>query len=284
MSTHELTVLMADPVFDGCMLSDPHVSILSPTTAKSADIARPGTDFFVVAAATELGLVADLVHEANSSHRLRALFVREDIDSAWFIPMLERANVRTLRNMLVHTSSSVPERVLRAWQRGAQDELIGDAAVADDRLFVRSCALERFELGFSQIAALNELPASQRAHFTVDPDGSFLHWECGDVHVGLDMIRYALDPAFRHVVDLRRVSFDTRFGASIKSIRLDKGLRQSDIVGLSEKQISRIEAGIGTPRLNSVRKLAAAHGLDTESYLGLISTHLSVGREGELEG
>lgn len=274
-TTREMAVLMADPGFKGRIPGGRHVSVLSPSTAKSFDLRKPGTDFFVITTATELEPVARYIHEANSIHRLRALFVRTDIDCAWFLPMLERANVRTLRNMLVHSSCSVPERVLRAWQLGAQDQLIADAAVVDDRLFVRDCALERFEIGFRDVPALAKLPEVERARFVVDPDGSYLHWDHNDTHIGLDTIRYALDPGFRSKVDLRRLSFDDRFGGAVRTLRLSRGLRQSDIRGLSAKQVSRIEAGQGFPRLETVRKLAEAHGMDATSFLDEIAAALS---------
>lgn len=273
-SGHGLTVLMADPGFKGTIPRGRGVSVLSLGTATSSDIRRQGAEFFVVAAATELEPVAALVHEANAIHRLRALFVRADIDYTWFLPMLERANLRTLRNMLVHTSFSVPERVLRAWRNGAQDELIADAAVSVDRLFVRSCALERFEVGFADVPALARMPVADRAHFLVDPDGSYLHWDWGDTHIGLDSLRYVLDPDAKRAADLRRLSFDRRFGEAVKSLRVGSGLRQADVEGLSAKQVSRIEAGIGVPRLETVRKLSEAHGMSSAEYLDRVASAL----------
>jgi len=281
-NTRTLTIVMADDGFDGRIPTGQNVVVLSPTTAKAFDIRKPGMDLFVVAAATGLESVAGLVHEANSAHRLRALFARADVDCTWLLPMLERAGVRTLRNMLVHTSAAVPERVLGAWQSCAQDYLIADAAVADDRLFVRSCALERFEVGFRDIPALADMPESERPRFVVDRDGSYLHWDSGDIHVGLDMLRYALDPGFRAKANLRRLSFDRRFGRAVKALRLDKGLRQSDILGLSARQVSRIEAGYGVPRAETIRKLARAHGLDAVTYLDRVAVALSESNAGPL--
>jgi hypothetical protein len=271
LAVKQLTVIVADPAFNGEIPRGPHFSVLAAQTAKLTDVLRPGTSLFVIAAATELGLIAELVREANSNHRLRALFVRADIDISWFLPMLERAKLRTLRNMIVHSSPGLPERVLRAWATGGQDHLIADAAVVDDRLLLRSCTLERYEIGFAEVSALAELPLATRSDFTLDPDGSFLHWAHGDVHIGLETLRYASDPVFRVQSDLRRFAFNRRFGEAVASLRADRGLRRSDIPGVSAREVARIESGNVFPRLETVGRLASAHGLDTTAYLSAVA-------------
>lgn len=274
-ATQELTVIMADPGFQGSVPHGPRTSVLSLGAAGSLDVRRSKANYFVFTSASELEPVAKLVHDANSIHRLRALFVRADVDCTWFLPMFERANLRALRNTLVHTSPAIPQRVMHAWQIGAQDQLIADATVADDRLLVRNCALESFELGFEDLPALARLPMSERQEFTVDPDGSYLHWDSGDTHVGLDMIRSAIEPKYRETSLLQRLAFDRRFGAAVKSTRLDHSLRQSDIPGLSARQVSRIESGSGAPRHDTLRKIAAAHSLSVSAYLDDIAERLA---------
>ena len=91
--------------------------------------------------------IADFVSGVNRQHRLRALFVRQDADPTWLPQLLERARLRTLRNMLVHQDYSVASRVLAAWEHGAQDQLIANATVAQNKLFVMSCALDSLAVG-----------------------------------------------------------------------------------------------------------------------------------------
>jgi hypothetical protein len=271
LAIKQLTVIAADPAFKGEIPRGPRFSVLTAQTAKLTDVLRPGTSLFVIAAATELEPVAGLVREANSIHRLRALFVRADIDISWFLPMLERAKLRTLRNMIVHSSPGLPERVLRAWSTGGQDHLIADAAVVDDRLLLRSCTLERYEIGFGEVSALAGLSPARRSCFTLDPDGSFLHWEQGDIHIGLETLRYASDPTFRAQADLRRFAFDRRFGQAVASLRAARGLRRSDIPGVSAREVARIESGNVFPRLETVGRLASTHGLDITAYLSAVA-------------
>lgn len=275
MAVKRATIVVADREFVGEIPHDSHFTVLISPSGTSADVLRPGMSLFVVAAATELGPVAELVRKANSVHRLRALFVRADVDISWFLPMLENAKLRTLRNMIVYRSSGLPERVLRAWASDAQESLIADAAVVDDRLLLRSCALERFDVGFDELPALAALTPTSRTHFSLDPDGSFLHWEEGDVHIGLDALRYATNPGFRLQTDLRRLAFDRRFGAAVASIRIDRGLKRSGFSGVSSREVARIESGVVSPRLETVGRLASAHGMDLTGYLGAVAEVLS---------
>ena len=61
--------------------------------------------------------------------------------------------------------------------RGAQHQLIGDARVVGDRLIVVvSCAMERIEVGFTDVPALARLPLEERWGFEIADDGSYLHW------------------------------------------------------------------------------------------------------------
>jgi hypothetical protein len=274
-SVRRLTVLMADPEYRGKVPKGPSFSLLSPSSARISDVRKPGMNLFVISAASGLGPVAELVHEANSTHKLRALFVRADVDCAWFLPMLEKAKLRTLRNMIVHSSPGVPERVLHAWEVGAQQGLIADATVAHDRLMVRSCSLDQYQVAFSEIPSLARLAVTSRSQFTIDLDGSFLQWEDGDIHVGLDTIRYAIDPEFKSQTDLRRLSSQARFGRAIAELRSGAGLRQTDIPGVSAKEVSRIESGAVSPRLQTIRRLASAHKTDSASYLNALAGILS---------
>lgn len=194
--------------------------------------------------------------------------------------MLERAKLRTLRNMIVHNTPGLPERVLRAWATGGQDYLIADAAVVDDRLLLRSCTLERYEIGFDEVPALAGLPPASRSGFTLDPDGSFLHWEQGDIHMGRETLRHAVDPGFRTPTDLRRLSFDRRFGEALASLRTEHGLRRAQIPGVSATEVARIESGVVFPRLETVGRLASAHGVDVTAYLGAVAELLSHSGQG----
>ena len=283
-AAHDMTVILADPSFSGRVPRARQVSVLNERAAASFDVRQPHLNLFVLSNATNLGPIARLVREANAVHKLRALFVRADVACNWSVPMLDRAGIRTLRNTLVHDSNAIPERVLRAWAWGAQNDLIADALAFDDKLIVRDCALNSFEVDFELLPVLAKLPPESRSTFTVDPDGSFLHWAVGDVHVSLDEIRYALEPGFRESSDLKRLASQKRFGSAVAQLRKEAGLSQAEITGLSVKQVSRIERGHSAPRLQSLRILADAHSMPIDDYLEAIAVRARSERsEGGIE-
>jgi hypothetical protein len=109
----------------------------------SSQSARKLQHLFVLCSASHLPHVAKFVSEINREHKLQALFVRTDTDPALLPQMLERADLRFVRNMLVHSDWRVPRRVLEAWQHNAQSELIANATVADDRSWPRIWSCDR---------------------------------------------------------------------------------------------------------------------------------------------
>ncbi len=228
--------------------------------------AERGRNIFVLAPASELPDVAEFVSIANRRHQLRALLVRDDVQPSSIPQMFERAGLRMMRNTVVYSDPSVPRRVLSAWTQNAQEELISKASVSKDRLFVLSCALQPYEVAFDSMPSLKRIPVAERGSFVVDEDGSYLHWPGPDIHLDLDAIRAAINPEARARAEAARALHDSRYGAAIAKLRLRMGLKQSEIKGLSERQVRRIEKGERTT-YEALCRLAAAHHMDLEAYL-----------------
>lgn len=259
----EMTVLVHDPSGRVAVPVTEGIRVLHEPHAQTAEHAK---NVFVLVLATELPEVAKFVSVANRRHQLRALFVNEDLDAHWLPFLFERAGLRTLRNTLVHKGSSVPNRVLRAWAHGAQNELIADASIANDRLFATSCAMESFEVLFANIPAMKSVLDSDRGNFEIDEDGSYLHWPGPDIHLDLDSIRVAIDPSARKQAFDSKAFRNLRYGKSIAQLRVEKGLKQSEITGLSERQVRRIERGESSG-YDSLSRMAAAHRMSLDQYL-----------------
>ena len=270
-SAPEMTVLVHTPTSEAAVPEESGIRVVREPRARIAEHAR---NVFVLARATELSDVSEFVSIANRRHQLRALFVRDDVDARWLPQCFERAGLRTLRNTLVHSDLEVPKRVLTAWWHGAQDALIADASVAHVHLFVVSCALDHYHVAFDDVPALKDIPEDERKNFRIDEDGSYLHWPVPDIHIDLDVIRAAIDPEWRAQLLAEKLTHDRRYGAAIAELRLSKGLKQSEIPGLSERQLRRIERGAGTS-YESLRRLAEAHGMKLDVYLEVVAAALA---------
>lgn len=235
---------------------------------------RSGTlprGLFILTSASKLPDVSEVVRESNDKHYLRALFVRNDVDGDMLPQMLDRARLRTLRNMLVHSDQLVPLRVLTAWNAGAQEELIAQATFTPDRrLVVLSCALKRFEVLSSDIPALKKLTGRQLSKFDIDEDGSYIHWPAGDIHLDLSAIRSITDPEWRMKKEVEQLAGFQTMGSAIREIRKEAGLRQEDVGGLSARQLRRIEHG-GRPTSRSLKLLARAHQMGENEYMECVA-------------
>jgi hypothetical protein len=263
-----LTVLKRDPKVPSSMPRGHKIKVVGEP---KPDIAAHWHNLFVLTTATCLGDVAEFVSVANKRNQLRALFVRCDVDPKWLPQMFEQANLRTMRNTIIHSDFQVPWRVLRAWQAGAQGELIADAKVIGDEIFVVSCEPETYRVPFVSVPALKRVPTGERSNFGLADDGSYLHWPARDVHLDLDALLVAIDPERRKRAEKVKHEYGQRYGEAIARLRSERGLRQSDIPGLSEREVRRIESG-GQATVDSLRKLAAAHSMELADYLNELAT------------
>ncbi|MCK5805858.1 MAG: hypothetical protein KAI66_23710 [Lentisphaeria bacterium] len=225
------------------------------------------THVIVMALASELEEVAEFVRKANRRHHLKALLVHADLDERWIAQMLDRADLRTLRNLLVHRSHEQPRRVLDAWKNGSQDDLIADAVALGDRIIVLTCALERIEVPWHTLRALENMKKAWRTHFEIASDGSYIHWPDADVHLDVEALRVAIDPKARQAARLQFQRKGQSFGRAIARLRKEREIRQTDIPGLSARHMRRIEGGEVFPRTSSLEKLAEAHDMALASYL-----------------
>jgi len=244
------------------------VEILTMSDVQSLESAL---NLFVLTSATGLPKVADIVRRANQKHRLRGLFIKEDIDPKWLPQMFDRASLRVMQPTFVYANSELPQRVINAWGMSAQDQLIADATVVGDRLFVLSCAMEKFEIPFSSLPALQQIPLENWRKFIVADDGSYLYWQAEDIHIDLDFLRCATDTEWEQKFKSLKLIDNQILGDTIARIRKLHKLRQADILGLSDRQVSRIEQGEGTPKLNSLKLFAKAHKMEINDYLDAVA-------------
>jgi hypothetical protein len=225
------------------------------------------TNIFVVATAVELPVLADFVKNAHEHKRLRGLLIRQEKYQNWIPQVLHRANLRLLSNLLVHSNNAVVRRVLTAWSYGAQQHLISDAAVIGDRLLVRDCALNQYEIAFDDIRALSRIPIRKRTDFVVAGDGTRISWNEYDLDINLESVKSAIDPAPSRKVSLEH---DKLLGAAIKRLREQHGLRQYEIPGLDERHLRRIESGAQRVTSKCFEQLAQAHGMQIKDYLNTL--------------
>jgi hypothetical protein len=169
-------------------------------------------------------------------------------------------------------------RFIAAWKAGMQDQTIADAYVVGTTLTVVDCTMKRYQLTFADIGLLARIEETERERFEIDEDGSFIYWPSGDVHLNIDMIRDALEPEYRARSLKESATEYKQLGRAIASVRKGRGLRQSDIDGISERHLRRLEQG--SPVSSATMKiLAAGHSMRLKAYLDEIAEAMHVSAE-----
>jgi hypothetical protein len=264
----DIAVVLTDKEIRSALPRGRHIHFFS-SRADKKDV-HSFHDIFVLSTGGELPGVAAFIKRANNRKQLRGLLVRQKAFPFWITQMLDMAGLRCLSNLLVYSDADTAKRVLTAWSYGTQSALIADAAVLGDKLLLRDCALKRYELGFDGLRDLSRIKLKHRADFVISPDGSYLTWPDYDIHIGLESVKSALSPQ-----DSKKESrkYDQAMGATIAKFRTIRGLRQTDIDGISERHLRKIETGKQRATTKSLQLLAQAHNLSLNSYLNKLARY-----------
>lgn len=262
--TPELSVLLFDEKFRNQISSKRHLKIYKSLKTKNLVDHK---NIFIVSKATNLFDLSDFIREANKRNHLKALFIRPDIDKEIIPKIMYSANVRSLRNTLLHQTPEMLRRILSAWEIGAQDHLIADAYLSNDTLYVLSCSLKMYSVLFDELPALKEMNKEFRKEYNLAEDGRFIHWEKNDIHIDIETLEYHTNEQFRRETDLKKIQYYQNFGTNIKKLREASGMYQSEIPGLSTRQVRRIENGETHPTTKSLEKIASALHMSLDDFL-----------------
>lgn len=188
--------------------------------------------------------------------------------------------LRNLRHWHVHSVASrgdeklCVDRCIKAWSRSGLQTAILDAEFYDRELLVVSTSFEKLVIKVDQLAPLAGHSSASLRQFEIDPDGSFVYWPRLDVHLGWESFEHAVDPRKALRAKQQSRNFNRRYGAAIRNMREEAGLRQRDIPGIDSRQVRRIELGQCRATPSALDSLARAHGLGVEDYLNALAERL----------
>jgi hypothetical protein len=148
-----------------------------------------------------------------------------------------------------------------------QTERIFDAWWEDDVLVVLSPRFHRLHAPLKKLVPLKRASREDLDRFEIDEEGAYIYWPSLDVHLGWEQFLQATDEKAYLRARQQSGEFNRRYGAAIRALRERTGLLQTDIKGLTSRQIGRIERGECRATLSALTKLAQAHRTDLTSYL-----------------
>jgi hypothetical protein len=154
-------------------------------------------------------------------------------------------------------------------------ERIVAARIYEQDLVLVSASANRLVIPLKTLATYIGNEESSVRDFVIDEDGAFLHWPHKDVHFGWEQFLHLVDPGAAVASKERSAEFNQRYGAAIRELREERALSQSQIDGLTDRHLRRIEQGEQAVTVSTVEALAKAHGMDVSDYMNEIAKRLS---------
>jgi hypothetical protein len=106
--------------------------------------------------------------------------------------------------------------------------------------------------------------------FEIDDSGSFLYWPAADAHLGPSQMLQAVDPMALADVEIERYARE-KMSLVLLDMRQERGLRQVDIPGLSERHVRRLEKEGARLTVEAAERYAAAFGQSLTELLDEVS-------------
>ena len=146
-----------------------------------------------------------------------------------------------------------------------EDLFIGGRVNVKDKVVVLYRGdLSRLIVPFSLLQSRRGSPKPDFKDFEVIDCGQTIR--LGDYEAAADAVLYDLDADFRRRAKKNRIKKDKSFGAALRRLRLQRGLKLNDFLpDVTEKELGRIERNeVKKPREMTLKKIAARLGVDPE--------------------
>lgn len=194
------------------------------------------------------------------------------------LPMLNVRSPERLHVAAARSSERLVDLVYRLFsgitnRNGPQP--IVDAWLESEQLVLLSASFERMTVPLEKLAPILGEKKGQIEGFEIDEDGRFLFWPHADVHIGLEQFRQIIDPSTELAAKQRSEAFNRRYGAAIRSLREDKGVKQSNLTGVTDRHLRRIEHGEQAASKVTLQSLAAAVDMSLEACLKELASRVS---------
>jgi len=144
---------------------------------------------------------------------------------------------------------------------------IVDAWIENGQLVLLAPSFERLEVPLEKLNKLIGENEEQVPAFEIDEDGSFLYWPHADVHLGWDQFRQITDHTFALRAQARSRDFNVQYGKAIRRYREAHKLKQSEIEGVTDRHLRRIEHGQQAASKGVLEALAGAAGVSLDACL-----------------
>ena len=244
-----------------------------------------GTDDDGFGASSAVCLLASDVIEARElptwiDSETRFLVILDvPLGAAMRLPTLLRLRKPDQRLFLTDDLGSVRRWVI-APNRSQPFEGVIDAYTVGTTITVFMGDLTIRDFPSDRVPSIRSLSSEQLRQLEVDIDGSFLTWPKTDVHLGPSQLLQAVDPSQLAEIEIERFRSENT-AVALKYMREQRGLRQADIEGLGERQVSRLENAESRLTASAAENFARSFNLTVTDFLDELG-RLLVSWKGEL--
>jgi len=221
------------------------------------------------------------VQELQNHPKMYLLF-KGGLPARAAVDRVARLNVRDAKRIhfIVSNKESAQKfvaRLLLALDRAGEDHLILDAWWEGNTFVVVSpgaAGFKKLRVPLAKLGVLGGYAKEEREKFEIDEDGVFVYWPGLDIHLGWEQFEQAVDRKAALRGKQESEEFNKDYGAAIRELRQESGLRQSDIKGLTARQVGRIERGECRATYKALTKLAKAHQREVAEYMEEVAGRL----------
>ena len=168
----------------------------------------------------------------------------------------------TLRRLVISLSREWPwEGILDAYV------LLDSLVVVHGDMTVRSFPIDR-------VPGLKILGPQGALGFEIAVDGSFLHWPAADLHLGPSQLLQAVDPMYMADVEIERYARE-KISVALRDMRSEQGLTQSEIDGLSDRHVRRLEKEEIRLTADAAERFAEAFRMSLPGFLSELGRRIT---------
>ena len=168
----------------------------------------------------------------------------------------------------------VVKRLVIALRRPAPWEGVLDAYVLEDSLVVVLGDMIAREFPIERLPRVCRFESAVLSNFVIDSAGSYLYWPDADVHMGPSQMLQAVNPMYLADVEIRRYEME-KISLTLLDMRRDLQLKQTEIPGLSERHVRRLEKEETRLTVDAASKFASAFGLTLSEFLDELSERIA---------
>lgn len=239
----------------------------------SGSIGRQADAVDVVVISRLADLTEEVMHRLEGSGRNRQLVFISEFPVEAVTSRLMKLKIRTSDRLHLAgkgsqaSESEVIQRLVTGMAEDDDGKTIVDAWIEGEELVLLSPAFERMRIPHSKLVRFLGSGDSEFSRFEIDEDGRFLYWPDSDTHLGWKQLEQLINPAVALRDKEKNDDFKHRYGQAIRGLREERGLKQTEIDGLTDRQLRRIEQGQQMVTSKALTALAKAHRLEVAEYM-----------------